>query len=280
MIHCISLRARLKLTIRLSLFVLFLSLSSQANSFTLWSDDSLPNGPGKLYGPGAYIADQILFDMTLRNLSFTTNSNFLMPFYNNGAEAPNICSELELLDDSNGKLSNGYVINENADMCSATIAGTDMLVAVIAEGEHQGQQLFVRQENGEITVSMDLALDLNIGEKGIIRLPFVGTTGSATVPLSLQTQNSLSQGDNPKSGVQGLDQAGIYESGTVLTGKVGDFNNDGWIDGTLVSVGNIPLNSPVFPGQPFAMHRHFELNVPVEGFTFGNVKALVATKEK
>lgn len=238
----------------------------QVSAFTLWSDENTYAGTGNLYGPGTYTDDQELFSMVLRNLSFTTPKDFLMPYYNNGSSSPNICSEMEMSGEVDGRLSNGVFVNENADICSVTIAGTEMLVAVIADGDHQGQQVFTRHENGEISVSMDLALDLNIGDKGIIRLPFVGTTGSVTVPLSLQSQNNNN----------GVDQAGVYKSGAVLTGKIGDFNNDGWVDGTLVSVGNIPLDSPVFPGQPFAMRRNFEINLPVEGFTFGNVKALVS----
>ena len=239
-----------------------------ANAFTLWSQADTFMGTGKMYGPGSYDADQELFSMVLKNLAFTDSKQFVMPFYNNGALEPNTCSETEMSDTFDGKLSNSQLINENADMCSMTIAGTDMLVAVISNGPLNGQQHYTRLDNGDIEVKMDLALDLNIGEKGVIKLAFFGTTGSLKVPLSLQTQNNN----------EGIDYAGKYKSGTQLSGRIGDFNNDGWIDGTLVAVGNIPLDSPVFPGQPYAMHRHFELNIPVEGFAFGNVKALVNNK--
>ena len=222
-------------------------------------------GTGNMYGPGSYDVDQNLFSMVLNNLAFTDSSKFIMPFYNNGEQEPNVCSETEMSDSNDGKLSDSQLINENADMCSMTIAGTDMLVAVISNGPLNGEQHYTRLSNGDIEVKMDLALDLNIGEKGVIKLPFFGTTGSLEVPLSLQTQNSN----------QGIDYAGKFQSGTQLSGRIGDFNNDGWIDGTLVSVGNIPLDSPVFPGQPYAMHRHFELNIPVTGTDFGNVKALI-----
>jgi len=189
-------------------------MSSYWNN-TLWSTQDSFQGAGKLHGPGAYRAEQELFSMVLRNLSFTTTNSFLTPFYNNGANGPNICSEEELSDDPDGKLSNGDLINENADICSATIAGTDMLVAVIDDGRYEGQQMFKNTDDGNIEVNMDLALDLNIGDKGVIKIPFYGTTGVVAVPQSLQTA----------LGKKGVDRAGKYSSGTEISGRLGDFDS-------------------------------------------------------
>ncbi len=233
---------------------------------TLWSTADSFQGTGEFYGPGAFEERQTLFDMVLNNLVFITDSDFLTPFYNNGAANPNVCGERELPGKPDGRLSNGLLINENADMCLATVANTDMLIAVVKydHSQQQGQQIFLENENGDITVSMELALDLGIGEKGVIKLPFYGTTGSVTVPVSLQTQR----------GQGGVDSAGPYAAGTVLSGRLGDFNHNGWLDGTLVATGVIPLSSPVFPGQPYAMRRHFETNIPIDGYAFGDVKSL------
>ena len=255
--------------VKLWMLVSTFFLSTTVYGFTLWSENHTFMGTGKMHGPGANVSDQDLFPMVLSNLSFTTSSDWIMPFFNNGTEDPNICGENELLDISDGRLSNDQLINENASMCSMTIAGTDMLIAVVNDSSLQGEQHYTTLKNGDIEVRMDLALDLNIGDKGIIKMPFFGTTGTVTVPMSLQTQNNE----------QGVDAAGKYESGTELKGRIGDFNQDGWIDGTMVSVGNMPLDSPVFPGQPFAMQRNFELNIPVKKFKFGNVKALVETRD-
>lgn len=247
-----------------------LQFPSTAYAAKLWSTSESFLGSGEFYGPGAFTAQQPLFEIELNNLSFFTDINFITPFSNNGEEEPNICGEHELPGKPDGKLSNGLLINENADICSTLIAGTHMLIAVIEGGPHQGQQLNVTLENGNIVMTMDLALDLGIGEKGIVKLPFYGTTGPTVVPDSLQT----SKGD------KGIDQAGKFKSGTILEGRIGDFNNDGWIDGTLVAAGNMPLDSPIYPGQPYALHRNFETNIPIKGLSYGNVKKLQDNKKR
>ena len=249
----------------LALIVSFSSLQAA----TLWSTSDSYLGPGEFYGPGAFTTKQPLFEIKLNNLSFFTDIDFVTPFVNNGNKEPNICGEYEFRGDVDGKLSNGDRINENANICSALIAGTHMLIAVVDGGPHQGQQFNVTMQDGNIVMTMDLALDLGIGGKGVVKLPFYGTTSSLIVPKSLQTLQ----------GKEGVDQAGKFPSGTTLEGRIGDFNNDGWIDGTLVAVGNMPLDSPIYPGQPYAMHRNFETNIPIKGILYGNVKGLHKNKQ-
>ena len=226
---------------------------------TLWSNHTSYLGPGLFYGPGTFTAEQPLFEIQLNNLSFFTPVDFVTPYFNNGPSLPNHCGESAFRGPVDGRLSNGLAFNENADMCLAVIAGTKILVGVIPGGPHKGQQYNVALDNGDIIMTMDLGLDLGIGEDGIIILPFFGTTGSLKVPYSLQTIG----------GERGVDQAGIFASGTILSGRIGDFNGDGWIDGTLVAVGNMPLNSLLYPGQPYAMHRNFETNIPINGLLYG-----------
>lgn len=252
-----------------AIFSLLLSLPMGVQAFSLWSTLDTHMGPGKFIGPGKYSADQELFEMVLSNIAFTTKEEFLIPFYNNGEHTPNVCGELDLDDKPDGKLSNGLEINENADMCLANIAGTDMHIGVTQGGPLQGQLHFSILDNQEIIVAMDIAFDLGIGEKGVIKMPFYGSTDKVQIPQSIQTQLDIPGG---------TDSAGEYTSGSWIEGKVGDFDNDGWLDGTLVSAGNIPLDSPVFPGQPYAMIRHFELDIPAGGFVLGDVKS-VAIRE-
>lgn len=240
-----------------------------AHAAKLWSTSDSYLGSGEFYGPGAFTAKQPLFEIELNNLSFFTDVNFVTPFVNNAGAEPNICGEKEFKGEVDGKLSNGIAVNENADICSAVIAGTHMLIGVVDGGPHQGQQYNVTMDDGNIVMTMDLALDLGIGEKGVIKLPFYGTTGSLEVPASLQTL---------KGEKNGVDQAGKFAAGTKLEGRIGDFNNDGWIDGTLVAVGHMPLDSPIYPGQPYAMHRNFETDIPIKGVLYGNVKGLIANK--
>ncbi len=245
--------------------VMLLSLGGESHAFSLWSTHQTFGGTGEFLGPGLYDAPQPLFEMVLKNLLFHTQTDFIVPFYNNGKALPNICGEMDSEAQADGSLSNGQRINENADMCLANVAGTDMVIAVVEEGVHGGRQNFLILEDGNILVSMDIAFDLGIGEKGVIRMPFYGTTGRVSIPLSLQTRLDIPGGAN---------RAGKYASGDVLEGRLGDADGDGWLDGTMVAVGNIPLESPVFPGQPYAMIRHFEMDIPVGGYVLGDVKAI------
>lgn len=250
--------------------ILSLQLASQpAAAAKLWSTSETFLGSGEFYGPGSFTARQPLFEIELNNLSFFTDVDFVTPFANNGAAEPNTCGEKEFKGEIDGKLSDGTRINENADICSTTIAGTRMLIGVIEGGPHMGQQYNVTMDDGNIVMTMDLGLDLGIGAKGVVRLPFYGTTSELEVPKSLQSL---------KGEKGGVDQAGKFPSGTKLSGRIGDFNNDGWIDGTLVAVGNMPLDSPIYPGQPYAMHRNFETNIPIKGVLYGNIKDLRETK--
>lgn len=251
---------------RICFLVFFVLLAVESKAAILWSNKLSYLGPGLFYGPGAFTEKQLLFDIELNNLAFFTSVDFVTPFFNNGPLEPNTCSEKQFRGKVDGRLSNGQRVNENANMCSATIAGTQLMVGVIEGGPHQGQQFNLALSDGNIVMTMDLALDLGIGDIGIIKLPFYGTTGELVVPKSLQTV----------SGGEGVDRAGIFLSGTRLRGRIGDFNNDGWIDGTLVAVGTMPLDSPLYAGQPYGMHRNFETNIDIKGLVYGNVEALQA----
>lgn len=249
---------------------LWLLATAPAAALTLYSTEESFNGPGRFFGPGAYTEEQVLFPVVIRNMIFQTERDFITPFVNNGPAEPNIRAEKAFRGTVDGKLSNGWLINENVDIYPAKVAGSDVIIAVVGGGPHSGRQLSITEENGEVVMTMDLAMDLGVGEKGVVRLPFYGTTGSVEVPYSLQTQ----------MGNKGVDQAGELKSGTVLTGRIGDFNNDGWIDGTLVAAGNMPLDSTFYPGQPYALVRFFETDIRIEGSVFGNVAALHRQREK
>lgn len=244
------------------LMCMLMAVASAANAFTLWSTDYSFLGSGKFFGPGANVEDQALFAMVLNNLAFVSPVDFVTPFVNNGAAEPNTCAERQFSGAVDGKLSNGLQINENADLCPQTVLGTTFLAAVVSGGSHGGNLLAVTLTEGNVVMTADFVLDLNIGERGIIRIPFYGTTGSVTVPAAIQTQ----------AGGKGVDQAGIYPSGTRIEGRIGDFNDDGWIDGTLVASLVMPLTSPVFPGQPFVVQRNFETNIPIDGVLAGNLR--------
>jgi len=246
--------------IRLFRFLLGCALSaiwaSGAWAATLWSVETSYLGTGLFFGPGAFPTPTPLFPVMLRNLAFTSDRDFVTPFWNNGAAPPNVQAEADF-PPVDGLLSDGSKINENVDLGTFTLAGARFLPAVSAGGEFSGQQLAVTMVDGNLVMAMDLALDLGIGPKGVIRFPFYGTTGTVTIPA-------------PLPGTQGAARAGPLQTGETIAGRVGDFNNDGYIDGTLVAVGVMPMSSPVYPGQPWAMSRNFETDIPIDGARFGS----------
>jgi hypothetical protein len=225
----------------------------------LWSTADSYLGTGYFFGPGAYLEPTPLFPVKLRNMGFTTPQNFVTPFWNNGAADPNVSAEKDF-PPVDGLLSDGSKINENVDLGTFTLAGTRFLPAVAEGGEYLGQQMAETAPDGNVTMKMDLLLDLGIGPKGVIRIPFKGTTGTVSVSGPLQTAQ----------GATAAGQAGPLKTGDTISGRIGDFNNDGFIDGTLVAVGVMPLSSPVYPGQPFAMARNFETDIPINGAVFGS----------
>ena len=68
----------------------------------------------------------------------------------------------------------------------------------------------------------------------------------------------------------GIDAAGSLASGKVLQGRLGDFNNNGVLDGAIVVAGNIPLNSMLLPGAPYAFIRYFETDLNFDGVELGD----------
>ncbi|HEY6808582.1 MAG TPA: hypothetical protein VI356_21370 [Myxococcales bacterium] len=241
--------------------LLLAGTAGSAGALTLFSTPNSYMKSGKFYGPGAIETDQDLFPVVIRNMIFVTERDFVTPFFNNGGAAPNILAEQKFRGPVDGRLADGSLINENVDIWPAKIAGVDVLIAVVYGGPHFGEQLSVVNEDGEVVMTMDLAIDFGIGPKGVVHVPFYGTTGTVVVPPSLQSL----------SGGKGVDQAGPFPSGTTLTGRIGDFNHDGYIDGTLVSVGSLPLDSPFFPGQPYVIARNFETDIAIDGALFGVV---------
>ena len=239
--------------------LLALSLGSgQVGAATLWSVPESHLGTGHFYGPGAFPQPTELFPVMLRGLAFTSDRDFVTPFWNNGGAPPNTSAE-QHFPPVDGLLSDGTKINENADLGAFTLAGTRFLPAVAEGGRFVGQQLAVAQQDGNMVMVMDLVLDLGIGERGVIRMPFYGTTGTVKVPEPL----AAGAREIPR-------QAGRLKSGERVSGRIGDFNADGFIDGTLVAVGVMPADSPVYPGQPWAMVRNFETDIPIGGDVWGS----------
>jgi len=244
---------------------LTLALAPVAFGATMFSMHDSFMGPGTFFGPGK-IKDVGIFDVKIQNIGFSSGLNYVTPFVNNGPAEPNICGEKEIRMAPTGFLSDGVTpINENVNACAFTLNNGRVLVAVVDGGPHQGEQVAVTlKENGEFSMimTMDFAIDLGVGKAGIIHLPFYGTTGEVIVPHSLQTQMGLEGG---------IDMAGSLKPGDKLRGRLGDFNQDGLLDGAIVVAGNIPLDSIFMPGAPYALIRYFETDIPVDGLMIGRL---------
>jgi hypothetical protein len=243
--------------------------AAPAQAVTLWSDDRIAGGPGLFFGPGSWTQVEKLFPVVIHNMGFSTDADFVTPFRNHGSDGPPTTGE-QAFGITDGKTSDGSLINENVDIGVLSIAGTRMLPAIVrGEGKFGGAQAAVSVRNGNVIMVMDLVIDLGIGPRGVIKMPFYGTTGTVTVPYSLQTQQ----------GGKGVDQAGPLASGTTLAGRVGDFMHDGFLSGTLVAAGVMPLASPIYPGQPIVMVRNFETDIAVDGMVFGGYKNSILHRE-
>lgn len=247
---------------KITILFTILCSSYASLSATMYSDERSFMGPGTFYGPGN-IDDSLMFSVVISNIAFSSPHNFITPYVNNGPAEPNICGEKEMRDKPTGFLSDGKTrINENVNTCSFKIGEIKVLVGIIHGGPHQGEQLAITLDDGNLIMTMDTALDMGIGEAGIIKIPFYGITSEVTLPFSLQTQMGLEGG---------IDQAGSLKSGHKLKGRIGDYNNDGILDGAIVVAGNIPLDSIILPGAPYAFLRYFETNIPYAGEIYGKL---------
>lgn len=235
-----------------------------ARAVTLWSDSRIEGGAGLFFGPGSWSRVEPLFPVVIRNIGFVSATDFVTPFENWGGKRLHEMGA-EAFGIVDGKLPDGSLVNENVETGVFTLAGTRMLPVVprTTEGKFGGAQQALSMQDGEVIMVMDFAIDLGIGPRGVIRMPFYGTTGAVTVPYSLQTQ----------AGGKGVDQAGPLKSGATVTGRVGDFGQDGYINGTLVAAGVMPLNSPIYPGQPWVMVRNFQTDIAEGGRIFGSFRA-------
>lgn len=237
-----------------------------AGAATMYSLHDSYMGAGTFYGPGK-LHDSDIFDVEITGIGFSGESHFVTPFANNGPAEPNLCGEKQLDKKPTGMLSDGVTrINENVNTCRFMLNETGVIVAIVNDGIHEGEQLAVTlEDHGDYTMimTMDFAIDMGVGKAGIIRLPFYGTTGEVTVPTSLQTQLGIEGG---------VDKAGSLKPGDKIRGRLGDFNHDGVLDGAIVVAGNIPLDSIFMPGAPYALIRYFETDIPYDGVRVGGLR--------
>lgn len=199
---------------------------------------------GYFFGPGPVEPDTHLPNGKLRNIRFDTQKfQGYCEFANDGSRS--------------GLLSDGRTrINQNIDAGRLLIGGgtSPILLSAVDGGPHHGTEQYYLDDQYRLVWRVDIALDPGF-EEGIIHLTdFVLHTGVARVTPSLQSQQGMPGG---------YDQAGSLKAGDFITGRVGDFDEDGYLDGVLVAAPHVPMAADMLPGAPVANQRGFRTNVPI-----------------
>ncbi len=199
---------------------------------------------GHFFGPGPIVPDTALPDGKLKNVQFDIKTfTGYTPFANDNSKAARL---------SDGKTK----INQNIDAGVLKIGDGSraVLLVAVAGGGNRGNEYYYLDEQYRFVWRVDLALDPGFPE-GIIRMnDFILNTGVIKVSFSEQTSKGIPGG---------YDQAGSLKSGQYISGRVGDFDQDGYLDGVLVAVPRVPLGSAMLPGSPVGNQRGFKMDVVI-----------------
>ena len=199
---------------------------------------------GHFYGPGPIVPDTALPDGLLHNIKFD-----LRKFKG--------YAEFETDEGSIAFLSDGKTrINRNIEAGRLDIGGgeTPVLLVAVSGGRNKGREYYQLDDDYKMVWTVDLALDPGFAD-GIIRVDdFQLSTGLVKIDISAQTEQSIPGG---------YDQAGTLSSGQYLAGRVGDFDQDGYMDGIVVAAPRVPLISNMLPGAPVGNQRGFETDVAI-----------------
>lgn len=197
---------------------------------------------GHFYGPGPIVPDTALPDGRLRNIKF---------------DIPSFSGYALFESDGHSRLSDGKTrINRNIDAGRLMIGDGDhpVLLVAVDGGSNQGREYYRLNSNYELVWTVDLALDPGFAD-GIIRVDdFLLTTGVIPIQLSEQSEHGIPGG---------YDQAGSLRSGQYLAGRIGDYDQDGYMDGVVVASPRVPLSSNMLPGSPVGNQRGFKTDVPI-----------------
>ena len=199
---------------------------------------------GHFFGPGPIVPDTALPDGRLSHIRFDLRTwRGFCQFENDNRPG--------------SRLSDGATrINQNIDAGRLFVGGgtSPILLTAVDGGPHHGREEYSLDDEYRMVWHVDIALDSGFPE-GIIRLnDFVLTTGVARITRSQQT-------DRAEPG--GYDQAGTLASGTFIVGRLGDFDQDGFLDGVLVAAPTVPMEADMLPGAPVGNQRGFRTNLPV-----------------
>lgn len=199
---------------------------------------------GHFFGPGPVVPDTELPDGRLTHIRFDLRTwRGFCEFANDGRSGSHLSDEQTR-------------INQNIDAGQLLVGGgtSPILLAAVDGGPHHGREEYTLDEQYRLVWRVDIALDSGFPE-GIIRLnDFVLSTGVARIARSRQS-------DRGEPG--GYDQAGTLLSGTYIAGRLGDFDQDGFLDGVLVAAPTVPMEADMLPGAPVGNQRGFRTNLPI-----------------
>ena len=199
---------------------------------------------GHFFGPGPIVPDTALPDGQLKGIKFDKNTFSGYATFSNDGRAES-------------RLSDGKtLINQNIDAGELDIGdgSNPLLLVAVKTGKNKGREYYSLDKHYRFVWKVDLALDPGFAE-GIIQInDFTLHTGLVKVSTSLQTQQGIPGG---------YDQAGTMPSGKYMAGRVGDFDQDGYMDGVLVAAPNVPLESAMLPGAPVGNQRGFITDIHI-----------------
>ncbi|KOR31479.1 hypothetical protein TI04_00560 [Achromatium sp. WMS2] len=211
---------------------------------------------GMVYGPGPMVATPFhggKFTHVQLNEQLFGN----ISFFNNGIAEPNIPGELEIFGSfRGGLLSNGLPFNEHLHGGIIIIGqGALRMLAVVASGgASKGGESYHLDEQLNWRWQTDMALDPGFPEGLVISRNLHISTGVLWVPASLQTIAG-----HPG----GFDYADSLPTGAPVYGRIGDNDEDGFLDATMVGVSRVPLNFLFVPGAPIVMLRSIVTDIPI-----------------
>lgn len=210
---------------------------------------------GFAHGPGPMPATPILYGR-FTNVNVDAKLTGESPFFNNGPAEPNHTGAFKIFGGQRSTLSNGIPFNEHVDGGVITIGqgALHMMAGIPANGPNQGAEYYRVDERLNWCWKTDVALDAGFEPGLTVSKNLNIKSGVIWVLPSLQTE-AASPG--------GFDRAGEIPSGAPVVGRVGDQDNDGFVDATMVGVGRVPLNFIFVPGAPLVMMRSVVTNIPV-----------------
>jgi hypothetical protein len=210
---------------------------------------------GHFFGPGPIVPDTALPDGSIRNITFDLPKLEGVAAF---AEGGKVLSDGKTVSNANidaGALEIGGKQDALKGETKGKTEGKTFWLYAVAGGPNGGRETYRFDAHYNMVWTVDIGLDPGFAE-GILRVNgFELTTGIRKVPLSMQSAVG-------KPG--GYDKAGSFKSGALLVGRVGDFDADGFMDGTIVASANVPMQADLLPGAPVANKRGFTTDIAID----------------